>query len=197
MKKVLIIYAVLIAAIAIWWLVAEKEWSHDDDKGPKEKALAVSKHSRGFNISIENIMDAYYTTTENFVKEDESAVNQNANRLKTALGNLNLDELKKDTTGIYETAVSFSDITKGSLQQMIDDKGLEAKRRSFKEFSDNLYTLINTVHYDTGGLYWMECATAFGDGSAGYWLSNKEKSENPYGQKDCGTVKKTINVPKK
>jgi len=197
MKKVLLIYVVLIAAIAIWWLVAEQEWSHDSDKEPKEQALAVSKHSREFNNSIEKVMDAYHSTTESFVKEDESSINQNANRLKTALEGLNLDELKKDTTGIYETAVSFSDITKGSLQQMIDDAGLEAKRRSFKEFSDNLYTLINTIHYDTGGLYWMECATAFGEGSSGYWLSNKEKSGNPYGQKDCGTVKKTMNVPKK
>ena len=197
MKKVLLIYVVLIAAIAIWWLVAEQEWSHDGDKEPKEKALAVSKHSREFNNSIEKIMDAYHSTTENFVKEDEGAINQNANGLKTALEGLNLDELRKDTSGIYETAVSFADITKGSLQQMIDDMGLDAKRKSFKEFSDNLYTLLNTIHYDSGGLYWMECATAFGEGSSGYWLSKEEKSENPYGQKGCGTVKKTMNIPKK
>ena len=148
-------------------------------KEPKEEALAVSKHSREFNNSIEKVMDAYHSTTESFVKEDEASINQNANGLKPALEGLNLDELRKDTTGIYETAVSFADITKVLIQQMIDDTGLNAKRKSFKEFSDNLYTLLDTIHYDTGGLYWMECATAFGEGSSGYWLSKKEKSGKP------------------
>ena len=197
MKKVLLIYLVLIAAIAVWWFVAEKKWSNDDDKGPKEKALTVSKHGDDFNESIEKLMESYYSTTESFVKGDTISIDQNANRMKTALDDLKLEELKKDTTGIYETAISFQDNTKGSLQQMIDDVGLEAKRKSFKDFSDNLYTLINTVHYDHGVLYWMECATAFGEGAPGYWLSDKERSANPYGQKDCGTIKKSINVPKK
>jgi hypothetical protein len=196
MKKVLLIYVILIAAIGVWWLIAEKEWSHDSDKPTKEKALAVSKHSSGFNGSIEKVIDAYFGTTEGFVKEDTISINQNANHLKSVLDGLNLDELKKDTAGIYDNAVFMKENTKGSLEQMISDGDLATKRKSFNQVSDNLLHFISSVHYDTGELYWMECATAFSDGS-GFWLSDKEKSENPYGQKDCGTVKKTMNVPKK
>src|SRR5436190_264333 len=130
MKKVLLIYAVLITAIAVWWLIAGREWSNDGDKGPKEKALAVSKHSKDFNQSIEKVMDAYYKVTKNLVNADIISANENANQLKPALEGLKLDELKKDTAGIYETAVIFLDNTKGSLQQVIDENMLDAKRRS-------------------------------------------------------------------
>ena len=39
MKKVLLIYVVLIAAIAIWWLVAEQEWSHDGAERAKGRSI--------------------------------------------------------------------------------------------------------------------------------------------------------------
>lgn len=196
MKKVLLIYAVLIAAIVIWWLVAENEWTTGGEKGPKEKALTVSKHSDAFNISIDKVLDAYYRTTKDFVKGDLNAINSSAAGLKAALNGLDLEELKKDTAGIYDNAVFMKESTLGSLEQLLSDGDLPAKRQSFNQLSDNFLHLINSVN-DTGRFYWMECATAFPDGSSGFWLSNKENSENPYGQKDCGTVKKTINVPKK
>src|SRR5437868_1192150 len=170
MKKVLIIYALLIAAIAGWWLVAEKAWQRDDDNGAKEKALAVSKHSRAFNRSVEAIMDHYYKISLNFSNADIIAANENANKIKAQLAELNLDELKKDTAGIYETAISRLEDTKGSLQQMIDDPTLDAKRQSFNTVSDNLFGLLNTIHYDSGELYWIECPIAFGEGSPGFWL---------------------------
>jgi len=196
MKKVLLIYVVLIAAIAIWWLVAENENSNNGDKPPKEKALTVSKHSSEFNESVEKLLGNYYNTTESFVKGDMAAIDQNINKLKTALDGLNLDELKKDTAGIYDNAVFMKESTRGSVEQLLSDPDLQAKRKSFNQLSDNFLHLINSVN-DTGQFYWMECMTAFGEGSSGFWLSSKEKSENPYGQKDCGSVRKTINVPKK
>jgi hypothetical protein len=124
-------------------------------------------------------------------------VNKNSSELLAELNLLNLEELKKDTAGIYETAVSKLDDTKGSLQQMIDEVGLDAKRKTFTNVSDNLYTFLNSFRYDGGELYWLECQFAFGENSPGYWLSNTETSKNPYGQEDCGTVRKKMNVPPK
>src|SRR5438045_2173525 len=112
MKKVLIIYAVLIVAIAAWLLIAEKEWSHDGEKEPKEKALAVSKHSKMFNRSIEKVLDSYYDITKSFVKNDAAAIDEHTNQLKTDLDALNLDELKKDTAGIFDNAVFMKETTK-------------------------------------------------------------------------------------
>src|SRR5258708_18703388 len=136
MKKVLLIYVVLIAAIAIWWLIAENKNSNDDDKGSKEKALVVSKHSSKFNGSVEKLLDVYYNTTESFVKGDLAAIDQNVNKLKTALDSLSLDELKKDTAGIYDNAVFMKESTKGSVEQLLSDPDLQAKRRSFNQLSD-------------------------------------------------------------
>jgi hypothetical protein len=197
MKKVLLVYAVLIVAIAAWWLIAENGSPRDGGKPPKDKALTVSKHSDAFNESIKKVMDDYYQLVLNFSNADIISAKETSDQLKIHLEELKLDDLKKDTAGIYETAVSQLEDTKGSLQQLIDEPTLEQKRNTFNMVSDNLYGLLNTIHYDSGEIYWMECSSAFGEGSSGFWLSNKEKSENPYGQKDCGVVRKTINVPKK
>jgi hypothetical protein len=142
---------------------------------------------------MNEVMDKYYQLTDGFVKEDTALINKNIAALKSSLDSLKVQELQKDSA-IYETAISFWDNTKNSLLQILSDSDLEAKRRSFNQFSDNLYSLINSFHYDVGNLYWLECGTAFGEDSPGYWLSEKEKSNNPYGKKDCVSLKKIINV---
>src|SRR4030095_2179204 len=93
---------------------------------------------------------------------------------------------------IYETAMAVWDNTKNEMAGMLGDPALEAKRQSLHHFSDQLYTLLNTIRYDLARLYWMECSTAFGDDSPGKWISDSENSNNPYGKKDCATVKKVI-----
>jgi len=196
MKQVLIIYAVLIVAIAGWWIITTNDLFKRKDPEQKQQALKVSKPSDELNHSISTSLDSYFDVSSAFTNNDTAVVNKNAKDLLGNLNDLNLEELKKDTFGIYETAVSKLEDTKGSLQQMIDDGGLDAKRKTFTTVSDNVYTFLNAIRYDGARLYWMECQSAFGENSPGYWLSRTEKPENPYGQKDCGTVKKKMNVPK-
>jgi hypothetical protein len=189
MKKVLLIYVVLIAGILTWYYGVGKEKGIFG--GSKGKALKVSKHSLQFNQSMEDIMAGYYKMTGDFVNEDTLAINKTAGKLKTALDSLKIEELKKDSS-IYQTAFLFWDNTKTEISGMMTDPSLQAKRESLNLFSNELFTLLLTIRYDLSKLYWQECSSAFGDDTAGNWISEGEQSKNPYVKKDCATVKKVI-----
>src|SRR5215831_9216342 len=128
MKQVFIIYVVLIAALVCWWVINKNEWFKSGDSSEKQQALKISKHSKGFNESLDKSLDKYFKISSAFSKNDTVAANKNANELLSELNHLNLDELKTDTSGIYETAASKLDDTKGSLQQMIEESGIDVKR---------------------------------------------------------------------
>jgi hypothetical protein len=189
MKKVLLIYIVLIAGIITWYFTAGKEKRILSDS--KATALKVSKHSKEFNESLEQVMSSYYKMTEEFVNGDTSSINKHATELKTAIDNLKIEELKKDSS-IYETAASIWDNTKTEISGMFGDPSLQSKRESLNLFSNELFTFLLSIHYDLAKLYWQECSLAFGEDTPGNWISESEQSKNPYGKKDCGTVKKVI-----
>jgi hypothetical protein len=189
MKKVLLIYAVLIAGILVWYYGVGKEKPAFDN--PKAQALKVSKHSPEFNVSIENVMTGYYKMTASFAKGDTTDINNDAVELAKALDSLKIDELKDDSD-IYQTAAIMWEDVKTEIAGMQSDPSLQAKRESLNLFSNELFTLLLTIHYDLSKLYWQECSSAFGDDTPGSWLSDSEKSKNPYGKDDCGTVKKVV-----
>ena len=190
MKNVLLIYIVLIIGIIAWYLTAGK--GKRVFTNSKSTALKVSKQSQQFNESIQEVMDKYYKLTHDFVKEDTVSINATAAQLKTALENFKVDELKKDTD-IYETAAGIWDNTKTEINGMLTDPSLQSKRESLNLFSNELFTLLLTIRYDLAKLFWQECSSAFGEDTPGNWLSAAEQSENPYGKKGCGTLKKVIN----
>jgi hypothetical protein len=189
MKKVLLIYAVLIASIIIWYYSVGKEKKVFGDS--KASALKVSKHSEEFNRSMEDVMSSYYKMTAAFVNGDTVSVDKSAAELKMALDSLKLSELQKDSA-IYQTAATMWDDTKTEISGMLGDPSLQAKRESLNLFSNELFTLLLTIHYDLSKIYWQECSSAFGDDTPGNWISVSERSKNPYGAQDCATVKKVI-----
>jgi hypothetical protein len=190
MKKVLLIYLVLIVGIITWYYAVGKENRVFDNS--KAAALKVSKHSREFNESIQAVMDNNYKMTNEFIKGDTLSINKSAARLKTALDSVQIDDLKADSA-IYETAASIWEDTKTEINGMQSDPSLQAKKESLNLFSNELFTLLLTVRYDLSKLYWQECSSAFGDDTPGNWISEKEQSKNPYLEKDCATLKKVIN----
>lgn len=159
---------------------------------PKTLPLAVSKHSDSFNLSLENILIAYYSTTEAFSKNDISAINKACAVLKNALDSLKIDDLQKDTL-IYQTALDPLSNAKSELAAIVADPSINEKKGSLNIFSDHLFAFIRTVRYDLAVLYWLECASAFGEDKPGYWISNSKESANPYTKENCVAVKATIN----
>src|SRR6266540_4342771 len=149
MKKVLLIYAVLIAAIIIWYYQIGKERRFFED--PKTNALKVSKHSPEFNQTMVEVMGSYYTMTNSFINDDTATINKNAAKLRNSLESLKIEELKRDSA-IYETAATIWGNIKTEISGMIGDPSLQVKRESLNLFSNELFTFLLTIHYDLGKL---------------------------------------------
>jgi hypothetical protein len=164
--------------------------------------LPVSKHSDAFNRSMGDILNAYYKMTEGFVTWDTTVINSSGKELMNSLDSLKLEELKKDTTGIYESALDPLQNAKTEMASILADPSIAEKRGSFNILSDNLRTLLIAVKYDREKIYWQECPMAFGEDRPGNWLSKTKEVRNPYlGNKDpqygdkmlnCGGPKDTI-----
>jgi len=202
MKKVFSILGILLLLFAgyIWYSFKSGK---KRVKGPKPVALAVSKHSPVFNQSVQTVLDAYYSISEAFVNWDTTAITKHTNEMKTALDSLKVEELKVDTTGIYETALDPLANAKNETANILKEPSIETKRTAFNNLSENLRLLFIVVKYDQGKLYWQECPMAFGDDQPGYWLSKTDAVRNPYlgtshpkykdGMLNCGGPKDTIN----
>jgi len=177
------------------------------NSGPKPVPIAVSKHSDLFNNSVTTVLDAYYNMTEGFVNWDTTLVNKYGSELVTALGNVQTEELKKDTLKdaetIYLTAVDLVSNAKNDATNIVQQPTLDKKREALNALADNLRNLFITVRYDREKLYWQECPMAFGDDKPGNWFSKTIEVRNPYlGNKHpeykdnmlaCGGPKDTIN----
>ncbi len=174
----IVFFLILVGAGLITWLLVsrpEKKVSVE-----KAEAIAVSKHSTAFNASVATVLNNYNAIAENFVKWDSAASASAATSLLQSLQNVKLDELKKDSSAIYETAVVFVENAKGDAQTIASEKSIRPQREAFNSMSDNLYQFLNTVNYDGQTLYLQECPMAFDDTKSAIWLSQKEEIRNPY-----------------
>lgn len=163
----------------------------------------MSKHSANFNAAVENVLNNYGKLTEDFINWDSVGAATLAQTLVNDMNGLKLDELKKDSTGIYETAQTFADNAKGELQTINTSKNIRPQREAFNNLTDDLRQFLNTVQYDREKLYLQECPMAFDDTQAAQWLSKKQEIRNPYlglhhptygkAMLSCGETKQTIN----
>ena len=202
MKKVLAVLGILVVVLAafLWFTF---KGGKKREKGPRPVALSVSKHSPAFNQSVQEVLDAYYSLSEALVNWDSDAVAAESQKLKTSLDSLKIEELKVDTTGIYETALDPLANARNEAATISTAQDIDEKRTAFNNLSENLRLLFIVVKYDQGKLYWQECPMAFGDNQPGYWISKTDEVRNPYlGTKhpkykdrmlNCGEPKDTIN----
>ena len=172
-------------------------------KGPKPVPMAVSKHSNDFNLSVKQAISNYYQLSEAFVNWNEEATKQHALALAKSLDSLRIDELKSDTTGLYETALDPLGNAKAEASTILVAGDWEARRRAFKNLSENIRLLMIVVKYDQEKLYWQECPMAFNGDEAANWLSPTIEVRNPYlgtqhpeykaTMLECGAPRDTIN----
>jgi uncharacterized protein YlaN (UPF0358 family) len=200
MRPIILLLALAGAGIITWLILARPD---KKEEAPKQQALAVSKHSDVFNTSIATTLNDYEKLSELFVAWDSAAVGPAAQTMLKNLDNLNLEELKRDSSAIYETALAFIENTKGDLQTIASEKGIRRQRETFNNMTDNIEQFLNTVKYDREKLFLQQCPMAFDDVQSAKWISKKEEIRNPYlGLKDpkygkgmlsCGETIKTIN----
>jgi Protein of unknown function (DUF3347) len=182
----------LLAGGTIHFLFYSKSGSGTDE--PAKLSLPVSQHSDAFNQSVESILNNYYKMTEGFVNWDTAIINSSGNELKLALESLDVEELKKDTTGIYESAYDPLNNAKTEVSSIVSDPSIAEKRGSLNILSENLRLLLTAIKYDRAELYWQECPMAFGDEMPGNWISKTKEVRNPYlGTKDPKYGNKMLN----
>lgn len=202
MSKGLVI--VLVAAVALagaFWFLNNP--SKKDKKEKINQPLPVSRHTPSFINSVDSALESYYSSTDALVKWDSLNIDSFVVLLEKKLNAIQIQELKKDTGGIYETGESFLNYAKNDVEAMKEKKNLEWKRRSLNSLSENLFNFLRIIRYDKSKLYLQECPMAFNDTESGLWLSKTPEIRNPYlglyhpryksGMLKCGETRETLN----
>jgi hypothetical protein len=185
MKKLLLIILVLVLAGLVAYKLTSKKETQPEEK--KDSPLAINKNSGPFNASFSKMMNDYYMLKDGLVNWDTLIVNKAAKDLQQSTDNLNLKDLKADSS-IVGTAQNLASSMSSESAGLIGEASIEQKR-TFNVLTDELYNLIRTVRYDGEVIYHVKCPMAFGDSSEGYWLSNSSAIVNPYLGKKHPTYK--------
>jgi len=201
MKKVFIFLFILILAIAgyYWYKFSTAK---NGDSGPKQQPLSLNRHSDAFNKSLTSVMNAYFEMKAAFVEADTAKAKESDRKFIQLLDSIPLDELKKDTTNIYDIAVNdFSNIKSNAESLLVQTLILEM-RKDFSMVSENLYPFLRTINYEGEKMYWQNCPMAFGEDKGANWISDTKEIINPYLGKNhpefkgtmlhCGEIKDTI-----
>ena len=199
MRKLLVLLLIVALAFGTWWFFF-KEKSHDS--GPKQQPLKVGKHSSEFNRTVSSVVNAYLALKEAFVNADTAQIKEHERSLITAIDSLKLDELKNDTTGIFQSAQLLLGDIRSNAEAISKETDITEMRQDFRMVSENLFPLLKTIRYEGTKLYWQNCPMAFGEGKDASWLSSTEAIVNPYLGKNhpefkatmlhCGEIKDTI-----
>jgi hypothetical protein len=159
----------------------------------KDEPLAASKNSADFNDKFTSLLNSYYSLKDALAASNDTLAVSKAKALTASAGNLNLKEVKADSS-IIEMAGQYVGSVSAEAQALAAEPTLEEKRKSFQMISDNMYDLVRTVHFDKEIVYHQFCPMAFNDAGA-FWLSPSADIKNPYlGKKmlTCGEVKDSI-----
>ncbi|UEG48927.1 DUF3347 domain-containing protein [Ferruginibacter lapsinanis] len=177
MKKILLILLVLLVAFAVYWF---KFRDNDKNKGPKQEPLKVSRHSDGFNKSVDTMLTAYFEMHDAFVNGDTAKAKAACKNLIALADNVKLDELKTDTATVFEAgSMQMKDIV-ANAQSLLQQKDITEMRQDFRMVGENIYPLLKTIHYEGKTLYWQNCPMAFGEDKGANWISNTKEIVNPY-----------------
>ncbi|MBL7700623.1 MAG: DUF3347 domain-containing protein [Ferruginibacter sp.] len=201
MKKVIlgILIVILAGAGYVWYKFSS---ARGGDKGPKQAAITLKKHSDTFNLAVANAMNAYFDMSAAFVDADTAKVKSHANKFIQLLDSIPLTELKRDTANIFEVAMGSFEGIKGNAQSILTMTDIQEMRKDFSMVSENLYPFFKVINYEGEKMYWQNCPMAFGDEKEANWVSKTEEVINPYLGKNhpefkgtmlhCGMVKDTI-----
>jgi hypothetical protein len=201
MKK--IIFYTLTSALLLgcyFFFIKKSENSQTD---PKQTAIVLKTHSDSFNLSINTLVESYLSIKDAFVEDDTILIKSKTNDFCKQLEMLNLSELAKDSSGIYETVnMTKSDIL-ANANSLLQQKDITEMRRDFSAMTDVMYpTFFNAINYEGPVLYLQNCPMAFNDTDPANWISKNKEIVNPYmgkhhpkyhsGMLNCGEVKDTI-----
>lgn len=199
MKSIVWILAIVVLVFSIYWF---KFRTVNGVESAKTAPLKAGRNSLIFNSSIDTLMTAYFDLKTAFVEADSIMAKTAAQKFSIVAGGIKLDELKKDSAGIAESAVMQLNDIRSNTESLIKQPNLKEMRQDFRMVSESIYPFLKTIHYSGPTLYWQNCPMAFGEGKEAAWISNTAEIVNPYlGKKDpefrasmlhCGETKDSI-----
>jgi hypothetical protein len=93
---------------------------------------------------------------------------------------INLEELKKDTSGLITTIEPLLNDVKSNTISILAQPNIQEMRMDFNQVNQQLYSLLKAINYKGEKIYWQNCPMAFGENKEGNWISNTEEIVNPY-----------------
>ena len=200
MKKFAWVLLLLVVVVGVYWFWTKGK--NTDVKEEKVAALKVSKHSATFNSGIDSLMNAYFKIKDAFVDADTALAKTATQQLVALADSSKIAELRKDTSGIYESAAMQMNDIKLNAESLLQQHDITEMRQDFRMIGENIYPLLKTIHYEGRNLYWQNCPMAFGEDKGANWISSTAEIVNPYLGKNhpefkgsmlhCGELKDSI-----
>jgi hypothetical protein len=199
MKKISGLLVLAVIAFGVYWFAFKNK---EGGSGPALQPLALKKHSEDFNKSVATAMDAYFEIKNAFVDADTARAKEACRKFVGLIDGIKLEELKKDTASIFETAQANLNDVKMNAVSLLKQTDITEMRQDFRMVSEMMYPFFKVINYEGANMYWQNCPMAFGDGKAANWISNTQEIINPYLGKNhpefkgtmlhCGEIKDTI-----
>jgi len=165
-------------------------------QGPAAPPIVTDLRTQGpvdpLHARMDSLLQAYYRLKNDMVIFDTVGADSDVILISGAIRNMPLDSIR-DTSKKQLAQSGFSSL-EGELEGFTGEHSNEGKLEEFQMISDITYDLIKTVGLKYQTVYRQFCPMAFNDKGA-YWLSDRQKIENPYlGKKmpDCGEVRETM-----
>jgi Protein of unknown function (DUF3347) len=196
MKRLLAI-VFLAAVLYVAYLFFFKS-SSNHTSGPKPQAIKVQRHSKEFNQSISNTIFNYINLKDALTDADTGKIKNETQKFLMVIDSLKLDELKEDDSIIFLTAKQQLSDIRANAQDIILQTDLNEMREDFRMVSENVYPFLKTIGYEGNRLYWITCASAFGQDKEGSWINTSKEIINPYWdpahpqEKNCGEIKDSL-----
>lgn len=201
MRRFLILLALLVLAVGMYFYYGKK--SGDKKVDTSEKPIKQSVHSDAFNQSVETAVGHYLELKDAFVNADTAAVKMHAAAFVQALDSIHVEDMKKDSGAVVETAkASIADI-KSNIESLLKQTDITEMRRDFSMATQMMYpAFFQSINYEGKKLYLQHCPMAFNDTEGADWLSNSSEIMNPYlgkkhpkykaGMLHCGEIKDSL-----
>ncbi|MBK7883130.1 MAG: DUF3347 domain-containing protein [Chitinophagaceae bacterium] len=199
MKKILVLLLLVAVAFGIYWFKFRKT---ERNSGPKQQPLQVNKHSAAFNATMDSLINCYLNIKNSLVEADTAKTKTACRELIQLSDSSKFMELKKDTVGIFTSAVAQLDNIKSNAESLLKQSDITEIRRDFSMISESIYPLLKTIHYEGKTLFWQNCPMAFNDEEGANWINETSEIINPYLGKhhptykaamlNCGDIKDSI-----
>lgn len=203
MKKIFPLIAMVFAVLIAYFIIFYKKDKPKIAEQTKEVSLVLKKHTDAFNNNIDSIIDTYLQIKNAFVDADTATAKSATLLFISKLQALPIEELKKDTTSIYETAKSNLEDIKANANSLLTQTDITEMRKDFSMITEMLYpSFLTTIKYEGKKLYVAQCPMAFDETTQANWISNSNEIVNPYlgknhpkykaGMLNCGEVVDSI-----